>query len=85
MLHRRANLIRTRGVTFLSLKKINDFWAEVEIGTEAGAYIKEFVTSDFGRTRPSLGDLLAGDEGGGGGGVGWKCDILQLDVVGIEE
>lgn len=46
----------------------------MEVGTEAGAYIKEFVTGDFGRTRPNLGELLGG-----------RCDILQLDVVGIEE
>lgn len=38
--------------------------------TQAGTYIKEFVHGDFGRTKPSLGELL--------GGV--SIDILALDV-----
>lgn len=44
--------------------------------TQAGTYVKEFVHGDFGRTRPSLSDLL-----------GVKCgevDILELDVEGVD-
>lgn len=43
----------------------------LELNTQAGTYIKEFVHGDFGRTQPSLGDLL--------GSV--NVDILALDVV----
>ena len=39
----------------------------------AGTYIKEFVHGDFGRTRPSVGELL-----------GCKADIMQLDVTEID-
>jgi len=41
--------------------------------TQAGTYIKEFVHGDFGRTVPSLGNLLK-----------TECDILQLDVLAVE-
>jgi tRNA pseudouridine synthase 10 len=43
---------------------------KLDIKTQAGTYIKEFVHGDFGRTQPSLGHLL--------GGV--CVDILALDV-----
>lgn len=43
---------------------------KLDIKTQAGTYIKEFVHGDFGRTQPSLGQLL--------GGV--HVDILALDV-----
>jgi tRNA U54 and U55 pseudouridine synthase Pus10 len=36
----------------------------------SGTYIKEFCHGDFGRTRPSLGELLQ-----------CQCDILALDVT----
>lgn len=49
---------------------------KLDIKTQAGTYIKEFVHGDFGRTQPSLGQLL--------GGV--CVDILALDVqVGYDD
>ena len=36
-------------------------------------WFQEFVHGDFGRTRPSVGDML-----------GCACDILQLDVVDVD-
>lgn len=42
----------------------------LELTTQAGTYIKEFVHSDNGRTSPSLGSL-----------VDCTADILQLDVT----
>jgi hypothetical protein len=42
----------------------------LNMSTQAGVYIKEFVHGDHGRTRPSVGELL-----------GCRTDILQLDVV----
>lgn len=40
--------------------------------TQAGTYVKEFVHGDFGRTKPSVGDL-----------IGAEVDILALDVISI--
>ena len=43
------------------------------MSTNAGTYVKEFVTGDMGRTKPSVSGMLGG-----------KCDILQLDCVGLD-
>ena len=45
----------------------------LELTTQAGTYIKEFVHSDGGRTTPSLGSLL-----------GCTAEILQLDVTDVD-
>ena len=42
---------------------------KLELTTQAGTYIKEFVHGDFGRTSPNLKELLHAD-----------CDITALDV-----
>lgn len=44
----------------------------VQVTTQAGTYIKEFVHGDFGRTTPNLTEIL-----------GFKADILALDVKSI--
>ncbi|XP_017890475.1 putative tRNA pseudouridine synthase Pus10 [Ceratina calcarata] len=44
----------------------------LDVKTQAGTYIKEFVHGDFGRTKPSLCDILKAD-----------VDIIALDVTGI--
>lgn len=44
--------------------------------TQAGTYVKEFVHSDFGRTRPSIGNLMGIDVD--------SVDILNLDVEGVD-
>lgn len=48
-------------------------WFVLELEAQAGTYIKEFVHGDFGRTRPSVGDLLGGTE----------VQILKLDVTAV--
>lgn len=40
--------------------------------TQAGTYVKEFIHGDFGRTKPSLRDLLGLTTG--------EVDIIELDV-----
>lgn len=44
----------------------------LDVKTQAGTYVKEFVHGDFGRTKPSLCDLL-----------NVEVDIVALDVTGI--
>ncbi|KAK5985785.1 hypothetical protein GCK32_021643, partial [Trichostrongylus colubriformis] len=46
------------------------------IETQAGTYVKEFVHGDFGRTRPSMADLLGVSDA--------EVDILDLDVEKVE-
>jgi len=49
-----------------------DMFFVLDIKTQAGTYVKEFVHGDFGRTKPSLRDFL-----------NIEVDIIALDVTGI--
>ena len=75
VLHRRANLVRTRTISNFSAKWISPDYFELALTSEAGTYIKEFVHGDFGRTLPSLGSLLFEDS--------MCCSLLELDVLDI--
>ena len=75
VLHRRSPLTRPRTVLWLRLEPVpgNPHFGMLALRCQAGTYVKEFVHGDFGRTVPSLGDLL-----------GCQADILQLDVVNVD-
>ncbi|MDH7593246.1 MAG: tRNA pseudouridine(54/55) synthase Pus10 [Methanomicrobiales archaeon] len=68
--HRRADLIRERRVLGIVLVEGGQNRCILEILGEAGLYIKELITGDTGRTRPSLSELL-----------GRQCNVIELDVV----
>lgn len=70
--HRRAKKIRKRKVRKIEWKKINEREAEIFIRTEAGLYIKELVTGDNGKTRPSISEILKN-----------KAFCKELDVMEI--
>ncbi|XP_076168468.1 pseudouridine synthase 10 [Ptiloglossa arizonensis] len=87
VLHRRPLSPRTRLIYEMrarwakpeELKKLLNTASEdaslffvLDIKTQAGTYIKEFVHGDFGRTKPSLCDILNAE-----------VDIVALDVTGI--
>ena len=76
-LHRRPNLERKRTLHSIKAEWIAGNFFKLNLETAAGLYVKEFVHGDFGRTEPCLADLL--------GLPGNTCDILQLDVLGVEE
>jgi len=56
------------------LQRLNEHFFLLDLETEAGTYVKEFVHGDMGRTQPSLAGLLQSD----------AADILQLDVVAVQ-
>ncbi|XP_076647728.1 pseudouridine synthase 10 [Halictus rubicundus] len=71
--------MRARWVTSQELQKLLGTATEdvsmffvLDIKTQAGTYVKEFVHGDFGRTKPSLCDILK-----------TEVDIVALDVTGI--
>ncbi|KOC62260.1 Putative tRNA pseudouridine synthase Pus10 [Habropoda laboriosa] len=70
--------IRARWAKPQELKKFNitnkdaSAFFVLDIKTQAGTYVKEFVHGDFGRTKPSLCDILNAE-----------VDIVALDVTGI--
>lgn len=70
--------MRARWVKPQELKNLNissedaNIFFILDIKTQAGTYVKEFVHGDFGRTKPSLCDIL-----------NVEIDIVALDVTGI--
>eukprot|EP01080_Neovahlkampfia_damariscottae_P011915 gene11915-5320_t len=70
VLHRRNNDTRERLIYKIEASKINHHFLILDLTTQAGTYIKEFVHGDLGRTIPSLGSILE-----------CNADILQLDVL----
>ena len=72
--HRRADLIRKRVVKALSYRQINKKTIELTVKTNAGLYVKELVTGDSDRTKPSVAELL-----------GVEAKPKDLDVVKIDK
>ena len=72
VLHRRPAATRLKVVHSMAAERIPDDSRlfRLNMVTQAGTYIKEFVHGDFGRTSPSLKDFL-----------GAEVDIIELDVT----
>ena len=73
--HRRADKIREKEVKDLSCKYINPHSFEMIIKTEGGLYIKELISSDEGRSQPSVSEIL---------GTPAVCAELDVIEVGIK-
>lgn len=73
VLHRRPLHDRKRTVANMKTLYVDDNHFQLFLITQAGTYVKEFVHGDFGRTYPSLSDLL-----------GIPLDILELDVEKVD-
>ncbi|MGB9936416.1 MAG: tRNA pseudouridine(54/55) synthase Pus10 [Methanobacterium sp.] len=56
--HRRADKIRKREVRRIDTKWINSKKFEMIIECEGGLYIKELISSDEGRSKPSVSEIL---------------------------
>ena len=70
--HRRADKIRKRKIIELYGIEVNNELVEFKLRAQSGTYIKEMVTSDSGRTVPSVAGLL-----------NLKCEVEWLDVLDI--
>jgi len=57
--HRRADKIRHREVKELSVKLLSKNTFEMTVKTQGGLYIKELISSDDNRTKPSVSEILA--------------------------
>ena len=73
--HRRADLVRKRKV---ATARLVSFTAEahravIELKCDAGLYIKELISGDKGRTKPSLNALL-----------GVEAEVTELDVLDVD-
>lgn len=73
VLHRRSLATRERVIYTLKATLVDSHHFQLDLSTQAGTYIKEFVHGDFGRTVPNLSQLM-----------GHTVDILALDVTEIK-
>ncbi|MCD1293772.1 tRNA pseudouridine(54/55) synthase Pus10 [Methanocella sp. CWC-04] len=73
--HRRADLERKRKVYEIDLEKVNEDekYFLMTVRCEGGLYVKELVSGDNGRTKPSLTEL-----------VGKQLKVQELDVINVE-
>jgi len=72
--HRRTDKIRTKRVRSAVPKAMSNKRATIYIECEGGLYIKELISGDDGRTKPSLSGL-----------VGTDAQVLELDVMKVKE
>lgn len=72
--HRRAKKIRIKNVKNVETNIINSKEFELIVKTDGGLYIKELISGDDERTKPSVSEIL-----------GVKCVCAQLDVVAVGE
>ncbi|MDR3074682.1 MAG: tRNA pseudouridine(54/55) synthase Pus10 [Candidatus Methanoplasma sp.] len=70
--HRRADLVRKREVRWVEAEMAGDDVFDLTLNTESGTYVKEFVSGDEGRTKPSFSEAL-----------GIQCVVEALDVIAI--
>jgi len=72
VLRRRPDLTRTRRVIAMDWRRAADRQVELTVRAQAGTYIKELVSGDAGRTRPSVAEVL-----------GTTAACIELDVIAI--
>jgi tRNA pseudouridine synthase 10 len=68
--HRRADLVRTRRVLEISGELTSPTEALIRVHSEGGLYIKELISGDGGRTKPSLSELLQ-----------TPAEVIELNVL----
>ena len=71
--HRRADLVRKRKIHWCQAEWTSDDSFDLELETDSGTYVKEFVSGDEGRSVPSFSERL-----------GIQCKVETLDVLAIK-
>ncbi len=71
--HRRADLVRHRRVHWVKADNFDGDEFDLEMETDSGTYVKEFVSGDNGRTQPNFSEKL-----------GVQCVVTALDVLAID-
>ena len=71
--HRRADLVRRRRIHWVKADTIGEDSFDLELETDSGTYVKEFVSGDDGRSVPSFSERL-----------GMPCKVETLDVLAID-
>lgn len=70
--HRRADLTREKYIYDVKVKRLSPKAADMRIRCQGGLYVKELVTGDSGRTKPSVSEILKS-----------KAEPIELDVLNV--
>jgi tRNA pseudouridine synthase 10 len=71
--HRRADMIRNKTIYKVEIISSDQNELELKIKAQGGAYIKEFISGDEGRTVPSVSSMLQNDA------ICTELDVLEVD------
>ena len=71
--HRRADMLREKYIYNCKVDQVDGAMATLTLETESGTYIKELVSGDNGRTKPSISEM-----------IGVPCKVTELDVIEIK-
>jgi len=74
VLHRRADKLRVKRVHELRAARAVGNRIELVVRCQGGLYVKEFISGDGGRTKPSLSEAL-----------GAEARCVELDVISVNE
>ena len=72
--HRRANMVREKTIYYCHIEAIDGAIAILTIEAESGTYIKELISGDDEKTKPSISGLIK-----------VPCVVKELDVIEIKE
>jgi len=75
--HRRVDKVREKSIYGVRAKPVDDHHLELDISAQGGAYIKEFISSDEGRTSPSIAEILSSPA------VCTELDVIAVDDRGL--
>lgn len=70
--HRRSDLVRTKRIYEMKLRKIGSNLVKGFFKVQGGTYVKELVSGDNGRTTPSISER-----------IDTACECVELDVLEI--
>ncbi|HLH45441.1 MAG TPA: tRNA pseudouridine(54/55) synthase Pus10 [bacterium] len=70
---RRADKVRNKKVYSFNVEYVDDYTARFTVVCQGGTYVKEFISGDDGRTKPSVSQIL-----------GIRCKCIALDLVGVD-
>jgi tRNA pseudouridine synthase 10 len=74
VLHRRADRVREKYIYEAKVKRLTPNRVRLKVKCQGGLYIKELVTGDEGRTKPSMAEIL-----------GTRATPSELDVLEVRE
>lgn len=74
VMHRRADKLRYKKVHEMRATRLDNKKIELVVRCQGGLYVKELISGDEGRTKPSVSEVL-----------GTEARCIELDVISVNE